>query len=134
MLRDDRCKKFGNYNKIVEIDESKSGKMKWGSEEMRGMRKLADASSLHEYLEILKEDWKFVSLRMIYDQKKTFVVRDWILPSTKIILDYCAAYKCFKEKRFQHLTINHNLYFVDPGIGAHTNTAEEIWSAIKSYA
>ena len=36
------------------------------------------------------------------------------------------------EHDFTHLTVNHSLYFVDPSTGAHTNTIESTWRALKA--
>ena len=59
------------------------------------------------------------------------IIRDWVLPGSSVISDCWSAYKCLEDEGFQHLSVNHSLNFVDPETGAHTNSIEGTWSAIK---
>jgi hypothetical protein len=57
--------------------------------------------------------------------------KDNIKPGTTIINDYWKAYDCLNKEGFEHLKVNHSLNFVDPDSGAHTNTIESTWRALK---
>ncbi|KAF8772021.1 hypothetical protein HNY73_019370 [Argiope bruennichi] len=59
------------------------------------------------------------------------VLKEWVLPGTEIISDCWKAYDCLKDEGFTHLQVQQNLHFKDPETGAHTNTIEGTWSAIK---
>lgn len=125
MMSDDMCDKLGGPGKIVEIDESLFGKMKYG----RGRP--------------VNGKWVFGGVergsskcffRVVPDRSKETlfpIIRDWVLPGTTIISDCWAAYKCLEDEGFQHLSVNHSLTFVDPETGAHTNAIEGTWSGIK---
>ncbi|GFX50117.1 transposable element Tcb1 transposase [Trichonephila clavipes] len=41
------------------------------------------------------------------------------------------AYDCLSDKRYVHSRVNHSLTITDPETGAHTNSEEGTWSAIK---
>ncbi|GFV59533.1 mitotic-spindle organizing protein 2A [Trichonephila clavipes] len=91
--------KLGGEGKIVEIDESLFGKMKYG----KGKR--------------VKGNWVFGGGQR--DSKKCFfrvvpnrtkvellsVIREWILPGTTIISDCWRAYECLSDEGYRHLTI-----------------------------
>ncbi|GFX74030.1 DDE_Tnp_IS1595 domain-containing protein [Trichonephila clavipes] len=59
------------------------------------------------------------------------VIHEWILPGTTIISDCWKSYDCLSDEGYVHLRVNHSLTFVDPETGAHTNSIEGTWSAIK---
>lgn len=117
--------RIGGVGAIVEIDESKFGKMKYG----RGRR--------------VKGNWVFGGIergtnkcffRVVPKRGKDEllpVIEEWVLPGTTIISDCWRAYDCLEDEGFQHLKVNHSLHYVNPETGAHTNTIEAVWSAIK---
>ncbi|KMQ82689.1 protein tssc4-like isoform x1 protein [Lasius niger] len=45
--------------------------------------------------------------------------------------DCWKAYACLEDEGFEHLSVNHSLTFKDPDTGAHTNSIEGTWGAIK---
>lgn len=49
---------------------------------------------------------------------------------TSIFSDCWKAYNCFCEARFQHLSVNHSLNFVDPETKHYTNTVESSWCGV----
>jgi len=59
------------------------------------------------------------------------IIKDNIKPRRTIISDYWKAYDCLNKEGFEHLKVNHSLTFVDPDSGAHTNTIESTWRALK---
>ena len=59
------------------------------------------------------------------------VISENILPGTTVISDCWKAYSSLNSEGFSHLTVNHSVNFVDPETGAHTNTIESTWRALK---
>ncbi|GFU43807.1 mitotic-spindle organizing protein 2A [Trichonephila clavipes] len=59
------------------------------------------------------------------------VIKEWVVPGSVIISDCWRAYNCLSHEGYQHLRVNHSLTFKDPETGAHTNSIEGTWSAIK---
>ena len=118
MLGDDLCEKLGGYGKIVEIDESVFGKMKYG----RGR----PVNGKWVFGGIERGSNKCFFRVVEYRKKETLlpIIRDWVLPGSTVISDCWSAYKCLEDVGFQHLSVNHSLNFVDPETGAHTNSIE----------
>jgi hypothetical protein len=48
-----------------------------------------------------------------------------------IIKECWKSYNCLKDEEYVHLTVNHSIRFKDKTTGAHTNSIEGTWSAIK---
>ena len=48
-----------------------------------------------------------------------------------VMSDMWKAYDSIKDEGYTHLTVNHNLNFVDPNTGAHTQRIENIWWGVK---
>ncbi|CAF1132128.1 unnamed protein product [Brachionus calyciflorus] len=63
------------------------------------------------------------------------IIYKYVLPNTTINLDCWAAYNRIKllNKNYHHLTVNHDLHFVDPKTRCHTNSIESIWNKVKLY-
>ena len=59
------------------------------------------------------------------------IIKEYILPGTTVISDCWKAYSSLNNEGFSHLIVNHSVNFVDPATGAHTNTLENIWRALK---
>ncbi|CAC5426638.1 unnamed protein product [Mytilus coruscus] len=119
--------KIGGDSVIVEIDESKFGKRKY-----------------HKGRQV-EGQWVFGGIER--DSKKSFfatvenrtketllkLIKDNIKPGTTIISDCWKAYDCLGSEGFEHLKVNHSVNFVDPETGAHTNTIESTWRALKNH-
>ncbi|CAF0897382.1 unnamed protein product, partial [Brachionus calyciflorus] len=58
-----------------------------------------------------------------------------ILPGSVIYSDCWSSYNRIRrlDKDFEHQTVNHDLYFVDPKTGVHTNTIESLWCSAKAH-
>jgi hypothetical protein len=61
------------------------------------------------------------------------IIRTWIEPGTTVISDCWGAYHDIGSHGYNHRTVNHSLYFVDPNTGAHTNTIESTWHQVKVF-
>ena len=61
------------------------------------------------------------------------IILQFILLGTKVISDYWAAYNTeFLERYgYTHDTVNHSQHFKNLVIGAHIDTIEATWDAIK---
>ncbi len=58
------------------------------------------------------------------------IIKDYIMTKSIVISDYWKAYDG-SDKGFTHLRVNRSIKFKDPENGAHTNSTEGAWSAIK---
>jgi len=119
--------KLGGPNKIVEVDESKFGRRKYH----RG--------------HLVKDHWVFGGIER--ESGRTFlvpvpdrttdtlvaIIRDWIEPGTTVISDCWFVYRNLESQGFTHRTVYHSIHFVDPDTGAHTNTIESTWRAVKVF-
>ena len=54
-----------------------------------------------------------------------------MLPQTTVVLDLWGAYHTVNNLGYQHLTVNHRLYFIDPVTHATTNHVESMWCRAK---
>lgn len=61
------------------------------------------------------------------------IIKANILPGTTIISDCWKAYYFLDKEDFEHLKVNQSVNFVDQDTGAHTNTSESTWRALKKY-
>ena len=59
------------------------------------------------------------------------IIEGAILPGTTIISRKCRAYWHIPDDIYEQLTVNHNLNFVIPANGAHTQSVESNWGLAK---
>lgn len=60
------------------------------------------------------------------------IIKEHVLPGTTIISDCWKAYARLEEEGYVHQTVNHSKEFVNKETGAHTNTIESTWRAVKT--
>lgn len=115
----------GGVGVIVEIDESKFGKRKYHKgRHVEGQWVFGG----------IERDSKKCFFKTVEDRKQATllkIIKDNVKPGTTIISDFWKAYDCLDKEGFEHLKVNHSLHFVDPDSGAHTNTIESTWRALK---
>ena len=110
----------------MEIDESKFGKRKYH----KGRRK----EGVWVFGGIERES-KNCFLTSVPDRSaKTLIakIKEHVLPGTNIISDCWKAYSRLAEEGYVHQTVNHSKEFVNKETGAHTNTIESTWRAVKT--
>lgn len=118
--------KVGGPGKVVEIDESKFGKRKYH----KGRRK--DGVWVFGGIE---RDSKNCFLTTVEDRSADTlipIIKGNVLPSTTIISDCWKSYSRLSEEGYTHQTVNHSKEFVNKETGAHTNTIESTWRAVKT--
>ncbi|CAF0948312.1 unnamed protein product [Brachionus calyciflorus] len=61
------------------------------------------------------------------------LIYKYVAPNSIIYSDCWSSYNRIKrlDKNYIHRTVNHDLYFVDPLTGCHTNSIESIWNSAK---
>ena len=73
----------------------------------------------------IERHWVFGGISRQMDKGTLLaIIRAHILPDICVMSDMWKAYDCLKDAGYTHLTVNHNLNFVDPHTGAHTQRIE----------
>ncbi|GFU67482.1 mitotic-spindle organizing protein 2A [Trichonephila clavipes] len=116
---------LGGEGKIVEIDESMFGKMKYGK------GKPVNGQWVFGGVERNSNKCFFTVVPNRKKEELLSVIKEWVVPRSVIISDCWKAYNCLSHESYRHLRDNHSLTFKDPETGAHTNSTEGTWSAIK---
>ena len=117
---------IGGVGKVVEIDESKFGKRKYH----RGRR--VDGVWVFGGIE---RDSRRCFLVTVEDRSAATLIpliKQYILPGTKIMSDCWKSYDKLEEEGYIHGTVNHSVEFVNSETGDHTQTIESTWRAVKS--
>ena len=119
-------KKIGGPGHMVEIDESKFGKNKYGyGRSVEGVWVLGgiDRETRETFFQVVKDRKEETLLPILLDN---------ILPDTIIISDQWKSYSKLYKHFSQHLTVNHSVEFVDPSDPrVHTNNIESQWRVLK---
>ena len=110
---------------IVEIDESKFGKRKYH----RGRR----VDGVWVFGGIVRGSRKCFLVTVEDRTADTLIpiIKQYILPGTKIMLDCWKSYSALSEEGYIHGTVNHSVEFVNSETGDHTQTIESTWRAVK---
>ncbi|XP_067652209.1 uncharacterized protein [Haliotis asinina] len=117
---------IGGPGTTVEIDESKFGKRKYH----RGKR--VDGVWV---LGGIERESRQVFLTSLPDRSADTlipIIEKYVAKGTTIITDCWKAYSKLGQLGYTHLTVNHSEHFKDPETGAHTNTIESTWRAVKN--
>ena len=122
----ERLEPIGGKNIVVEIDESKFGKVKYN----RGHR--VDGVWVLGMVEKTPE--RRIILVPVKDRKANTLIpllKKYINSESDIHSDCFKSYTNLNQNFKNHQTVNHSLWFVDPVSGIHTNTIEGNWAAVK---
>ena len=120
-------KKVGGPGIVVEIDESKFGKVK----NHRGHK--VDGVWILGGVEKTPERGVFIQIVDSRDQVTLIgLIKQHVHPGSIVRTDLWKGYKnLMREMDVIHETVNHKLYFKDPVTQVHTNTIEGTWAGIK---
>ena len=116
---------IGGVGKIVEIDESKFGKRKYH----RGRR--VDGVWVFGGIERESRRCFMVSVEDRTAATLIPIIKQYILPGTKVMSDCWKSYDRLEEEGYIHGTVNHSLEFVNSETGDHTQNIESTWRAVK---
>lgn len=123
--------RIGGPNTIVEIDEAKFGKRKYN----RG--RIIDGEWVFGGFQ---RECKDVFMEPVPDRSAETlleIIKKRIRPGTTVMSDCWKAYNCLEAEGYKHLTVNHQINFVDPDTAAYTQNIERTWrdarSAIPKY-
>ncbi|CAF0930720.1 unnamed protein product [Brachionus calyciflorus] len=123
--------RLGGSGMVVEIDESLFVKI----EHNKGK----DLQRERVWVFGLYERETGRCLFFVFDKRDSVnllnIIYKFISPNTTIHSDCWSAYNRIKllDRNFRHLTVNHDLHFVDPKTRCHTNSIESIWRKTKQY-
>ena len=109
----------------MEIDESKFGKRKYH----RGRR--VDGVWVFGGIERESRRCFMVSVEDRTAVTLISIIKQYILPGTKVMSDCWKSYDMLEEEGYIHGTVNHSLEFVNSETGDHTQNIESIWRAVK---
>jgi len=126
-------KKIGGPGMTVEVDESQFGKRKYSKGKATGHRlswvlggicRETGEMFLVECPVIggISRRTKVVLLR---------IIQEHVVVGTTILSDGWAAYRSLPSLGYPHFWVNHDLHYVDPETGVHTNRIESRWFAVK---
>ncbi|GFW37927.1 putative transposase-like protein [Trichonephila clavipes] len=115
---------LGGPDVIVEIDESMLGKRKYNrGKRVKGTWMFGGIErSMNKFFHVVQDGSKSTLFASIKSNLKE---------GTTIISDCWKSYDCLEDEGFLHLLHNHKMYFKDSETGAHTNSIQGSWSAIK---
>jgi transposase-like protein len=118
---------IGGENIVVEVDESKFGKVKYH----RGHR--VEGVWVVGLVE-RTEERKMVLVPVLDRTKETLfaILKRYIKQESTIYTDCFRSYIGLDRAFAGHETVNHSRCFVDPISGVHTNTIEGNWCAVKN--
>ncbi|XP_067685777.1 uncharacterized protein [Haliotis asinina] len=117
---------IGGPGTTVEIDESKFGKRKYNrGKRVEGVWVLGG----------IERESRQVFLTTLTDRSADTLlpaIEKHVAKGTTIITDCWKAYSKLGQLGYKRLTVNHSEHFKDPETGAHTNTIESTWRAVKN--
>ena len=127
VLNDEDVERIGGVGKIVEIDESKFGKRKYN----RGRR--VEGQWVFGGVERGSDNIFLTCVPNRTAETLEEIIVKFVEPGSTIISDCWRGYNTERLHYlgYSHETVNHSLNFCDPNTGAHTNTIEGTWSAVK---
>ena len=126
-LEQKEARKIGGKNCIVEVDEAKFGKRKYN----RG--RVVEGQWVFGGICRESKEVFFVPVSDRTEETLLGIIEERVEAGTTIHSDCFKSYGKLAELGFVHKTVNHSQNFVDPESGAHTNTIESTWWAVKRH-
>ena len=120
-------RKLGGEGRTVEVDETKVGRRK------NHKGRVVDGSWVFG---LIDRETGELRLELCPNNKRdagtlTELIKKHCEPGTLIMSDCWRGYNRLEDEGFQHLTVNHSRFFIDPTTGAHTQRIESSWRALK---
>lgn len=116
---------IGGVGVTVEIDEAKIGKRK-NNKEIENSEQWVLGG-----FERASKKMFVCAVENRSQETLLTVIKEYILPGTTIISNGRKAYDCLQNEGFIHLNVNHNVNFMDPETGAHTQNIERCWRDVR---
>ncbi|KAG0440766.1 hypothetical protein DMUE_1510 [Dictyocoela muelleri] len=120
--------KIGGEGAIVEIDETKFGKRKYN----RGRR----VDGVWVLGGVERSNERKIFLDIIENRKSDTllnIIKNRVFENSIIFTDMWRGYINLNTIGFSHYTVKHHVSFVNRENGAHTNTIEGTWAALKEF-
>ena len=127
MESDETGGKIGGEGLVVEVDETKIGRRKYNRGRLVDgvwVFGMCERGTGRLRIEVCPENKR---------DKKTLLslLQKYVHPGTLIMSDCWRGYSGLQEAGYQHQTVNHSKFYVDPVTGAHTQQIESNWRAMK---
>ena len=116
---------IGGPERIVEIDESIFTRRKYN----RG--RLAREQWVFGDIDTTTKEGFMVTVVRLNTNTLIPIIQEFAIPGTTIVSDQWGAYNQIGANGYQHLTVNHSIYFVDPVTFANKNNVENFWMRAK---
>ena len=118
---------IGGQNVVVEIDESKFGKQKYGKgHDVKGAWVFGGREKQN------KRNCFYIVVKNRKASTLLPLIQKHVAPGSIIYSDRWKAYAPIQRVLgYRHFTVNHNKHFKDPSTGVHTNGIESDWQTIK---
>ncbi|GFN76105.1 transposase, isxo2-like domain-containing protein [Plakobranchus ocellatus] len=117
--------RIGGQGHIVEIDESVFNRRK------AHVGRVLDTQWVFGGIDVQTKEGFLVAVPQRDAATLLPILQTYVLPGTTVMSDMWAAYNTINNIGYRHLTVNHNLNFVDPISGATTNHVESMWCRAK---
>ncbi|XP_072313553.1 uncharacterized protein [Eucyclogobius newberryi] len=120
----------GRRREIVLIDESK-----FGHKRKYNRSRASNRNSWVFGILGIKDDKRRPVLRIVQRRSTRCLmplIQKHVRRGSSVISDGWRAYRSLNEEGYNHLTVNHQDYFVDPQTGAHTQNLERLWGVCKT--
>jgi len=126
-------RKIGGKGLTVEIDESQFGKRKYSKGKSYGHRLIWVIGGIcRETRELFLAECPVIGgISRRTKEVLLKIIQEHVDVGTTILTDGWAAYRALPELGYVHLWVNHDLHYVDPETGVHTNRIESRWFAVK---
>lgn len=117
--------KIGGPGHVIQIDESKFSKRKFG------VGRIVRSPWIVGMIDVETREVCFVETFFRNSETLNDIIHNHINEGSILITDCWAGYNNLQNLGFQHFTVNHSENFVDPITGANTQLIENTWGVYK---